>query len=89
MRDYFESVAGLLNAILFVLSVGFVFLGIRLVYLGTAQSPTIELFDLTLPTGILGKTSIAIGALGLMLLVRSVIRAIRDMFSMPHRRTGR
>ncbi len=85
-REHLETLAGLAGAILFVASLGFIVVGIRLVYLGTAQSATIELLDLALPAGMVGKTSIAVGALGLMLIVRSVIRGIRDMFSIPRGR---
>jgi hypothetical protein len=82
MREHLEKLAGLVSAILFVASLGFIFLGIRLVYLGTAQSMTVAILDLTLPAGIVGKTCIAVGAIGLMLLVRSVIATIKDLFSM-------
>jgi hypothetical protein len=89
MREHLESLSGLVSAILFAASLAFIFAGIRLVYLGTAERATIEILGHTLPAGLVGKTSLAIGALGLMLIVRSVVRGIRDMFSMPHGRTGR
>jgi len=82
MREHLDTLSGLVSALLFVASLGFICLGVRLVYLGTSQSLTVELFDLSLPAGIVGKTSIAVGAVGLMLLVRSVIVTIKDMFSM-------
>jgi hypothetical protein len=81
MREHLEKLSGLVSAILFVASLAFVFVGIRLVYLGTAQSATVEVLDLQLPSGIVGKTSIAVGALGLMHLVRSLMLGIRDHFT--------
>lgn len=88
MREHLEALSGLVSAILFAISLGFIFVGIRLVHLGTTEQLTLEFLDRQFPAGIVGKTSIVIGALGLMLLVRSVIRGIRDMFSMPPGRTG-
>jgi hypothetical protein len=60
----------------------FILLGIRFVYLGSAQSATAELFDRHIPLGLVGKLSIGFGALGLMLLVRWVIRTFRDPSSL-------
>lgn len=81
MRAYLEKLSGLGSAILFVLSLGLVLVGTRLVYLGTAQSSTLEILGHELPAGFVGKTSIALGALGLVVLVRSVMLTIRDLFS--------
>ncbi len=89
MRESFETPSGLVSALVFAASLAFIFIGIRLVYLGSTESLKVEVLDLALPAGTVGKTSIAIGAIGLMLLVRSVIRGIRDMFSMPRGGFGR
>lgn len=89
MREHLEKLSGLVSAFLFVASLAFIFVGIRLVYLGTAQSVTIELLDLQLPAGIVGKSSIALGALGLMVFVRSVMLTLRDFFWVHDGRNGR
>lgn len=80
MREHLERPTALFNAIVFVTSLAFILVGIRLVYLGTAQAATVEMLGMQFPSGIVGKTSIAVGALGMMFLVRWVMRSALDMF---------
>lgn len=89
MGEHLEKLAGVVYPILFVVALAFIFVGIRLVYLGTAERLTFELFDMLIPSGIVGKTSIAIGAAGLMVLVWAVLRSVKDMFSLRPWRNDR
>jgi hypothetical protein len=79
MREPLEQAAGLVYAILFVASPALILGGIWFVYIGASESAAIDLLGLKISAATSGKASIALGAFGLMFLIRMIMRSVQDV----------